>query len=124
MSCTKDSDDLTDNNIVYENVVLVRGNIRNQIEYTVVYPKEIGLGNDVIITVKGHARTGPVSSLIDFRFYNPSNGSLVSETDNTTSENPNIRVQEFIFRPAAKGQLKIYVNEAILGNDYITVNIK
>lgn len=109
---------------LHSNVLLVRGNIRNQIEYTVTYPIEIGLGNYVIITVKGHVKTGPVSSLKDFRFYNPSNGSLVSETDNITTGNPNVRVQEFVFRPPSRGQLKIYTNEAILGNDHITVNIQ
>jgi hypothetical protein len=40
------------NNMTYNSILKVKGNIRNSADYTIVYPQSVKLGDNIVITVK------------------------------------------------------------------------
>lgn len=111
-------------NIYYNIVLQIKGNIRNRIEYTITYPQSVKKEDNVIITVKAKVTSGSPESIVNFNFYNPSNGYLVSSNNNVETGNSNIKIQEFVFRPNTSGQLKIYTSEMINESNYITITVR
>jgi hypothetical protein len=111
------------NDMTYNSILQVKGNIRNSADYTIVYPQSVKLGDNVIITVKAKVKTGSPQQIKTFNFYNPVNGYLVSSNNNVVSGNSNIRIQEFVFKANSRGQLKIYTNEMINLVDHIIINV-
>ncbi|MDR1380734.1 MAG: hypothetical protein LBJ47_04560 [Tannerella sp.] len=107
-SCTKDTDKFPVNgdSAAYTYILLVKANPRNRVEYLIAYPQAVRLEDEVVITVKAEITNG-APQIDSINFYNPENGYPVSSSDDVYSDNPNIRMQEFVFRASSRGQLKI-----------------
>ena len=122
--CSDDKDsDFTTESESYYNILQPKGTPNNRIEYTITYPKAVKNGSNVIVTIKANVLTGSPSEIILYNFHSPSNGILVSSNNDMKSDNPAIKIQEFVFKPNSTGQLKIDCSEMILGEKHITINV-
>jgi hypothetical protein len=109
ISCNKNTEDDDKND--FTTLIKVSGDIRNQIEYTITYPNWIKLSDPAVIKVKSEVKNGSTEAVQDYSFFNPTNGTISMNT--IPSDNPNIRIREFVFIPSSKGEVKIYTDASI-----------